>query len=53
MISLVMYTLLLGKALRASYAILTARSTPQQYPLALASLTVTSPCFHTFPFSRI
>ena len=53
MISFVMCRRLPGYALRASYAIWTARSTPQQYPYDSASRTVTSPCFHSFPCSFI
>jgi hypothetical protein len=48
MISLVMCSFWPGYARRASYAICTARSTPQQYPYASASFTVTSPCSHAF-----
>ena len=44
MISLVTCSLRSGYARRASYAICTARSTPQQKPYASASRTVTSPC---------
>jgi len=42
-----------GYCLRASYAICTARSTPQQNPYASASLSVTSSFTYENPLSRI
>ena len=52
MISLVMCRSRSGKVALASYAICTARSTPQQNPYDTASLTVKSPTVRWWPSSR-